>query len=113
MKLKAFHDRRIQWQAARGERYLLGGMPEEERERTIRMGEDHWLRKAGKDLFDASFLLHNHASLQDVQTVAPPAMWGRVRDRLEDVPLPLRAFAQDMAARSRMPKVPILGGPDR
>lgn len=101
MKLKAFHDRRLQWRAAAGERYLLGGLREEERERTILLGEEYWLRKAGKDLFDASFLCHGPTNLAEVASVAPVAMWPAVRDALDGIPLPLRAFAEGMARRVR------------
>ncbi len=109
MKLKAFHDRLIQWRAARGERYLLGAMSDEERQRTMEMGEGHWLRKAGKDLFDASFLLRDHTTLDEVAKIAPPDMWGKVAESLRDIPLPIRAFAEDMANRAKVGDVTIVG----
>jgi hypothetical protein len=109
MKLKAFHDRLIQWRAARGEGYLLGAMTEEERQRTMTLGENHWLRKAGKDLFDASFLLRDHTSLDEVGHIAPADMWSKVSDALRDIPLPLRAFAKAMAKRAKVGDVVIIG----
>lgn len=109
MKLKAFHDRLIQWRAARGERYLLAAMTEEERQRTMDFGEAHWLRKAGKDLFDASFLLRDHTNLEAVAAIAPADMWPKVAEAFQDIPLPLRAFADDMAKRAGVGEVPLLG----
>lgn len=109
MKLKAFHDRLIQWRAARGERYLLGAMTEEERQRTMSLGEGHWLRKAGKDLFDASFLLRDHTTLTEVQKIAPEEMWPKIAECLRDIPLPIRVFAEEMARRAEVGDVPLAG----
>ncbi|MGB1697363.1 MAG: nucleotidyltransferase domain-containing protein [Thermoplasmatota archaeon] len=107
MKLKAFHDRRLQWQAARGERFLISSFKEEERERTINMGEAHWLRKAGKDLFDAAYLLRDHTSLEEVEKVAPADVWAKVKTSLNDIPLPIRAFAENMAKRAKIGDLPL------
>ena len=90
-------------------RRMKAAMIEEERQRTMTLGEPHWLRKAGKDLFDASFLLRDHASLDEVRQVAPADMWSKISEALHDIPLPLRAFAETMAERAKVGDVVIVG----
>jgi hypothetical protein len=36
-------------------------------------------------------------------------MWSKVSDALRDIPLPLRAFAKDMAKRAKVGDVVIIG----
>lgn len=109
MKLKAYHDRLLQWRASRGERYLLGMIREEERFQTMRLGQDHWLRKVGKDLFDASFLCAGHTTVEAVKTIAPSAMWPPITEALEKVPLAVHSFAEDMAERAGCAPLTLLG----
>ena len=110
-KLKAFHDRRLQWQAAGGQRHLLWSMPEMLREQTLLRGEDYWLRKAGKDLFDASLLCRDHTTIEEVAGIAPPALWHHIMPLLRGIPVPLRAFAQEMAVRAKVGSLPLLDDP--
>jgi hypothetical protein len=109
MKLKAYHDRLIQWRAVRGERFLLGAMAEEERIRTMRLGEDHWLRKVGKDLFDASLLCAGHTTIEEIKEIAPSGMWPPIDKALEKVPLAIRVFAEDMAERAGRSALRLIG----
>lgn len=102
MKLKAFHDRRLQWEATR-ERYRLAAFPQDIRERTLALGEPYWLRKSGKDLFDLAFLLDKHTKAQAIQQVTPPPLWSILAASTIDIPLPIRGFAADMATRSGTP----------
>lgn len=99
MKLKAFRDRRLQWEATR-QRYLLAAIDEDLRAITIRAGEPYWLRKAGKDLFDLGHLLGGATTMERVALAAPAAAWAHLPASLVDVPLPLQQFASDMAHRA-------------
>lgn len=95
MKLKAFHDRRLQWEASR-ERYLLAQFPHDIRERTIRAGEGYWLRKSGKDLFDIAVLVQNHTTLAAAQAVTSKPIWDRLQRSLTKVPAPIQQFSTSM-----------------
>lgn len=110
MKTKAFHDRLLQWKAASGERWLLGGMSEENRIQTIKMGESHWLRKAGKDLFDISFLCRDDTTMDMIAASAPDRIWTKAASALKEIPLPVRTFATTMAKRAGSGDVPLVGG---
>lgn len=112
MKLKAFHDRSIQWRAASGERHLLMTMSSETQVATIRRGADHWLRKAGKDLYDISWLVHEHTHIPAALALAPPNMREPMRASLGSVPAALVMFAEDMGDRAQAGHVPIVGRDD-
>lgn len=102
MKLKAFHDRRQQWEACR-QTYKLAAFPAEWRGATIRAGEPYWLRKCGKDLFDLAWLVHSATSLDEVEEVCSEPVWQRLRSSLAGIPLPIRQFATGMAERTDSP----------
>lgn len=97
MKAKAWHNRRLAWEAGRDPVRLA--RLEYTTQKWIRtMGPLHWTRKAGKDLFDLAFLESQGAD-NDYEALVDEATATAIKRSLTDIPLPLRRFAEQMAKR--------------
>ena len=101
MKAKAFHDRRILWGASR-DPVLFAALDVDDQRWARQFDTLHWERKAGKDLFDISFLGTRGASSDPWVGWVGDEFVSVVLESLREVPLPLRTFAQDMARRYRL-----------
>ena len=99
MKMKAFHDRRMQWEASR-DPTRLARLAREDAATVRERPAAYWERKAGKDLYDIAFLARNSASaIKQLLTDEPIDQ--AILAALRDPPAPLVSFAIEMAKRSR------------
>lgn len=97
MKAKAWYNRRLAWEAGRDP--VPMARLDMNTQRWVReLGPLHWARKAGKDLFDLAFLQKRGAS-QAFEDLVGDATAKVIRRSLQDIPLPLRNFAEAMAGR--------------
>lgn len=100
MKMKAFHDRRLQWEASRDPRRVASLGKEDAAFVRSRSGA-YWERKAGKDLYDIGFLVQRNGVGGIVALLNDTPFDQTIVATLKDPPQPLVAFANEMAKRSR------------
>lgn len=104
MKLKAFHDRRKQWETKRDPRRMVW-LDQDEADFVRSRDLGYWERKAGKDLFDVGFLLQNVRGAAKALAILDPEVREAIVGALTDVPDVLAAFAEGMGERARVEAV--------
>lgn len=98
-KLKAFHDRRLGWEAFTDPR-VIATLPGAEQMRVRKGTEQDWRRKAGKDIYDFAFLLR-YNSLAEILLIADRFELRRPLElSLRDIPFALREFAESLAKKN-------------
>lgn len=102
MKLKAFHDRELQWRAHR-DPAIMARIPTADRGQVLAKTPDYFYRKAGKDLYDVAFLFAHHASEDAVRALAKETgLLDDLAPLLDRRPeSPLLFFARHMAEEER------------
>lgn len=102
MKLKAYHNRELQWRAHR-DPGVMARIPTMDRGQVLAKTENYFYRKAGKDLYDIAYLLAHHTTETKVRDIAEEC--GLHRDLsplLMGEPEPaLLLFARNMAEDER------------
>lgn len=102
MKLKAYHNRELQWRAHR-DPGVMARIPTMDRGQVLGKTEGYFYRKAGKDLYDIAYLLAHHTSDAKVRDIAEEfgllADLSPLLDRAPDGALLF--FARNMADEER------------
>jgi len=97
MKLKAFHDRGLAWQALR-DPTIMARIPPGDRPQVRAKDVSYYARKAGKDLYDVAFLAAHHNALDAALAIASEeGLDGDLTPILAASAEPLRIFGQEMA----------------
>jgi hypothetical protein len=102
MKLKAYHNRELQWRAHR-DPAVMARIPTMDRGQVMGKTVDYFYRKAGKDLYDIAFLLAHHADQTNVRHLAEETGLHNDLAPLLMIPpqAPLLFFARAMANQER------------
>lgn len=102
MKLKAYHNRELQWRAHR-DPAVMARIPTMDRGQVLAKTVDYFYRKAGKDLYDIAYLLAHHTSETRVREIAEEfGLHDDLAPLLAKAPeAPLLFFARNMADEER------------
>lgn len=102
MKLKAYHNRELQWRAHR-DPAVMARIPTSDRGQVLGKTEGYFLRKAGKDVYDIAFLLSRHATVESVRAILrETGLEADLLPLLRNLPeAPLLLFARSMADEER------------
>lgn len=65
----------------------------------LSLGPSYYLRKAGKDIFDASLLLRSPTDVDRVRDLAGPSVWSVIRGEVVVLPTAIREMGIDLARR--------------
>lgn len=102
MKLKAYHNRELQWRAHR-DPGVMARIPTMDRGQVLGKTEGYFYRKAGKDLYDIAYLLAHHTPETKVRDIAEEfGLFDDLSPLLGRAPEgPLLFFARNMADEER------------